>query len=165
MPIEAEALNAAVFAVGDIDDSVPIDGDPVRQVELAPAGSGRAPFADSFARGVVFQDPCIGVPIGNKDASAGGEGDVRCAAELAPRRNRKPADTDFNQLLALAGELVDRGAGRVGGPDIAGGIHPDAVRNLVEAFAPGAKDAALTGRRQSPGPPSSLVAAGRLRRW
>ena len=46
--------------------------------------------------------------------------------------------------LALAGELVDHGAGRVGGPDIAGGIHPDAVRNLEEAFARGAKDAALT---------------------
>src|SRR3989442_1624381 len=135
MPIEAEALNAAVFAVGDIDDSVPIDSDPVRQVELARAGSGRAPFADSFARAVVFQYPRIGVPIGNKDASAEGEGDVRGAAELAPRRGWKPADIDLKQLLALAGELVDHGAGRVGGPDIAGGIHTDAVWNLVEALA------------------------------
>src|SRR5947208_1122881 len=54
MPDEAEALNAAVFAVGDIDDSVPIDSDPVRQVELARAGSGRAPFADSSARAALY---------------------------------------------------------------------------------------------------------------
>ena len=117
MPIEAEALNAAVFAVGDIDDSVPIDSDPVRQVELARAGSGRAPFADSFARGVVFQDPCIGVPIGNKDASAGGEGDVRCAAELALMLTRKPDPLRFGSRLA------SRRHGRIVNPRRVLGVH------------------------------------------
>ena len=128
-------MNAAVLAVGDVDDAVAIDLNRMRQTELSGAGAGFAPFANAFALAGVLEDARVAIAVGDKDAAVRREGNVGGAAETVAWRGLS-ADFDLQQLLPLRRELVDHRAGRVRRPDVALRIDADGMRRGVHAFAP-----------------------------
>src|SRR5207245_870403 len=75
-PIQMKPLDAPVLTVGHIKNPIPVDGDPVRQMELPRPFSRRSPFANPLASAVVLETPRVGIPIRNEDAPARGEGDI-----------------------------------------------------------------------------------------
>jgi len=142
LPFPGEALDAAVFAIGDVDDLILIDGDAVGEVQLAGALAWCAPLAETVAVGIIFEDAGVAVAIGDEEVAIGGEGDVGGAVELAFCFGLF-ADGEIEEDFTLGGEFEDAAAGGVDSPDVAFGIDADAVGDLVEALAPFAEDLAL----------------------
>ncbi|MCY2962252.1 MAG: hypothetical protein NT069_01135 [Planctomycetota bacterium] len=60
-----EDLNAAVFPVGDVDQTGGVDRDAVGQVELPGTGSRFAPGKQQLARRVEFVYATIAVTVGD----------------------------------------------------------------------------------------------------
>src|SRR5499425_2444089 len=51
-----EALDAAIFAIGDVDHALVVDLNRVRQAELSGTRTGTAPFAQLLAVGRIFEN-------------------------------------------------------------------------------------------------------------
>src|SRR5262249_19076484 len=107
------------------------------------ASTRSAPLAHALALGGVLQDPSIRIAIGDQQPAIGCERDVGRTAEWAARRRRLTAHLNLEQLLAFGRELEHHRAGCIYRPDVASRVEPDAVRDLVETFAPRPQHASL----------------------
>ena len=78
---EIEPLDAAILAIGDVDDALAIYGQAMRQPELARTRSGASPLTHALPVRAVFEDTRVSVSIGNEDALVRTEGNVGRAAK------------------------------------------------------------------------------------
>src|ERR1700691_314284 len=72
------------------------------------------------------------------------------SAERADCRFRLPAHVDLQQLFTLRTKLDYCRTARVDRPDVAFGVEPDRVRNLVQSLPKRAQDAAVLVNRYDP---------------
>src|SRR5262245_38287691 len=84
LSVQIESLQPGVITIRYVNDSLIVHCDPVRLVELSGTRPCASPLSDAFAFGVVFEDPCVAVAVGNIDSPVRSEGDVagsiRCTA-------------------------------------------------------------------------------------
>ena len=109
-------------------------------MELAGSAAGGPPLANPLTGGGVFEDAGVTVAVGDKEMAVRPEGDVGGADEATLTPGGLLAHFDLHQLFALRSEFQDGGAFGVGGPDVAGGVDADAVRNFVETASPASQD-------------------------
>src|SRR5689334_25382371 len=98
--VATETLDAAIFAIGNINNSLLIDGDGMRNSELAWPVAGRTPFSELFPLVAVFNDPSVRVTIRNQN-SIMGKGYVGGTAEGTFRHCWESSDMDLQKLCTL----------------------------------------------------------------
>ena len=86
-PVQMEPLQAAVFAVGDIEFLIG-NRNIVRQIEFAGAGAVLAPFTQLLAICTVFDKAAVAVTVRDKNMVVGGEGRVGGGAMAVPGRSK-----------------------------------------------------------------------------
>src|SRR5262249_47957454 len=121
LAVGGEDLDALVGPVGNVDEALLIDLDVVDEVELAVAGSFRAPLADELAGGVELDDPRVDVAVGDIDVAVSAEGDVGRTVEGVLGgvvAGRPLAVAEDHEDLAFGTELEDDVAVDVHGPDV-----------------------------------------------
>lgn len=129
-------LNADVVAVGNVETVARVDGDGMRQTELARASADPSPGLHETAVAVVVHDAGIAVAVTDKDVAVGREGHVgrRMQMGVVPtgyawRAKRQPQ-------RAVAGVLPDCVRSQIGEPDVALAVHFHVMRATRLAARP-----------------------------
>src|SRR5579862_3932922 len=157
-PILIEDLDALVFAIGDPELALRVEGEAVGNVELAGLGAFAAPEFDEVAVLIELEDTGIlalqtaaasgsgRVALRDEEVSVGGDGDIIGFVEklrgLVPVA-KFALGAESHQDLALRVELHDCVRADVGGPDIAVLIDAQTVAAGEEAVAEGADELAV----------------------
>src|SRR5438552_1980760 len=83
-----EFLNAQIAAVGHVYETLTVEGNAVRAIELAGPGTLLSPVKLKAAIFREFRDTAVLVSIGDVKISLWGEGQVRYAVEVGGVRSR-----------------------------------------------------------------------------
>src|SRR5437773_12369365 len=119
LPIFIKHLDAAVSSIRDIQATILVDRDRMYRVELAGAGARRSPSHEKLSVSVEFDDPRVGVAIGDVEGSVGKPGDVcRPAEMLIVVAGDSRLAQSHQELLPVIAEFEDLLAHVVDDPDI-----------------------------------------------
>src|SRR2546425_392070 len=156
LALGAEDLDAIVLAVADEDAAIRVDGDAMRQVELARPGARYAPGLLELAGRREAMHPTVAVPIGDIEVAPRTDGQIRGPVERArgssdrhvvlavvPRIGRRVQGPERREQLAVGRELPHRVVAVVRAVDHVVRADGDAVRAVGElALAPGPEEVA-----------------------
>ena len=143
LAVRVEDLDAIVLAIPDVDPSLCVDRNSVRQVELARAVAFLAPCGEE---GTVFRelrDSGIAVTVGNVEVAVGREGDIGGTVERVVAFTALSPAAHDHQYTSPGTELEDNMEAAVGDPEIAFGINLQTVRGLEQTLTHRANEAAL----------------------
>ena len=143
--VAVENLDPMILAVGDVNPTVGVAGDVVRDVELTGVGARAAPGQQHPPVGRVFVDTRVAVAIRNIDVALRRHGGMGAAVERlsAHVRSRFPSSAQGEQNLAVKGALADRVVGIVGQPEGFIRRNEHTVRRGKQTLTPGAQEIAV----------------------
>ena len=123
--VVVEHLNALIAHIGDVDVAAGIDGDGVRNIELAGFGTGRAPGLDELPVLVELGDAGVAVTVGDENVAGSVPGHVEGLVEVVAGDTRSRGAGSAAEHAAAA-ELTDRlEPAAQGQEDVAGLVELD----------------------------------------